>query len=499
MRDCEVERSRFLWGIFFPTCALQFWFYSCEQEWMKEAPFAQVCVSEPIIFSVSFAKPRDTHWPQQLVSHSENMVRLWWGVREVIASTSPVILGPNHFWKENGLRGNSWFIHFLKAVKLSIYLELFSLLQCLKKRSCRIQALTQEAKWHFEMSGGTEVVLPCLQKSLIHAFTMFFQTFVNGFFLLPHIQWPGPIPCIELEQTMVYFTKVITYGSWLESIVQWCRQIRRNMLGGESYVNIKSNLKLSNPNSGLKSGLIFPPEVLRKLSLASQIPNLKRGHALWNWRLTTDVDSYTWFSGFSKWQIYSIRTFKFYCRWSHLVTFGWLSVKHLHTGSVALSRGERQPLPSVLPAEGRAGAPRPALLPASSRGSSAAAPRAAAPLRACSCSPGRRDQGSNHWASPCAACAGTATGKGKWCRVSARRSALLGVCCCLWRCAWRWELLALLFLSPSPLQDLVRKFACLMLKWVCGKCCNTLSGKMPFEPIGGFHEVWKEGRWTEGK
>lgn len=360
MRDCEVERSRFLWGIFFPTCALQFWFYSCEQEWMKEAPFAQVCVSEPIIFSVSFAKPRDTHWPQQLVSHSENMVRLWWGVREVIASTSPVILGPNHFWKENGLRGNSWFIHFLKAVKLSIYLELFSLLQCLKKRSCRIQALTQEAKWHFEMSGGTEVVLPCLQKSLIHAFTMFFQTFVNGFFLLPHIQWPGPIPCIELEQTMVYFTKVITYGSWLESTVQWCRQIRRNMLGGESYVNIKSNLKLSNPNSGLKSGLIFPPEVLRKLSLASQIPNLKRGHALWNWRLTTDVDSYTWFSGFSKWQIYSIRTFKFYCRWSHLVTFGWLSVKHLHTGSVALSRGERQPLPSVLPAEGRAGAPRPA-------------------------------------------------------------------------------------------------------------------------------------------
>lgn len=95
-------------------------------EWMKEGPFARICVSESIIFSISFAKPCDTHWPQKLISHSENMVRLWWGIREVVASTSPVILGSNHFWKEDDLRGNSWFIHFLKAIKLSIYFVLFS-------------------------------------------------------------------------------------------------------------------------------------------------------------------------------------------------------------------------------------------------------------------------------------------------------------------------------------------------------------------------------------
>lgn len=44
---------------------------------MKEGPFAPICVSESIIFSISFAEPYDTHWPHQLISHSENMVRLW--------------------------------------------------------------------------------------------------------------------------------------------------------------------------------------------------------------------------------------------------------------------------------------------------------------------------------------------------------------------------------------------------------------------------------------
>lgn len=47
-------------------------------------------------------------------------------------------------------------------------------------------------------------------------------------------------------------------------------------------------------------------------------------------RLITDVDFYTWFSGYGKWWTYSMRTSKFYCRLSLLVTFEWLLVKHLH-------------------------------------------------------------------------------------------------------------------------------------------------------------------------
>lgn len=88
---------------------------------------------------------------------------------------------------------------------------------------------------------------------------------------------------------------------------------------------------LSKTNSGLRSELIFPPEVVGKLCLAFQIPNLKCSHVLWNWRLITDVDFCMWCSGYGKLQIYSIRTFEFYCRLSHLPTFAWLLVKHLHT------------------------------------------------------------------------------------------------------------------------------------------------------------------------
>lgn len=74
---------------------------------------------------------------------------------------------------------------------------------------------------------------------------------------------------------MFYLIKVITYGSRLESTVQWCRQMKRSMFGGGNCVNIKSKFKLSKTNSALKSGVICSPEVLGKLSLAFQIPNLK--------------------------------------------------------------------------------------------------------------------------------------------------------------------------------------------------------------------------------
>lgn len=115
-----------------------------------------------------------------------------------------------------------------------------------------------------------------------------------------------------------------------------------------------------------------------------------------------------------------------------------------------MGAGEWQPLPR---GQSR---PRPALLPASSRGSSAAAPRAA---RSPPClAPASLAEGAGAVTTellPIAACAGTATGKGKWCGMSAQRIAFLGACCCLWKCAWRWELLPLLLLSPNPLQDLV--------------------------------------------
>lgn len=67
--------------------------------------------------------------------------------------------------------------------------------------------------------GGTSM----FAETLDHAFTMVFFKFLLMaffFFLLPCIKWPGPIPCVKLEQETVYFIKVITYGSWLESTVQ---------------------------------------------------------------------------------------------------------------------------------------------------------------------------------------------------------------------------------------------------------------------------------------
>lgn len=73
---------------------------------------------------------------------------------------------------------------------------------------------------------------------------------------------------------MVYFIKVITCRRCLESTVQWYRQMKRIMLGRGSCINIKSKLKLSETSSGLKSEVIFPPEVVGKLSLAFQIQNV---------------------------------------------------------------------------------------------------------------------------------------------------------------------------------------------------------------------------------
>lgn len=133
VREGGIGENKRLWSWkkqmflrdFSPSCALLFWFYTCEQEW-KRALLPKFASQSPSSFLYHSQNPCDTHWPQQLVSHSENMVRLWWGVREVVASTSPVILGPNHFWREDGLRGTSWFIPFLKAIKLSICLVLFS-------------------------------------------------------------------------------------------------------------------------------------------------------------------------------------------------------------------------------------------------------------------------------------------------------------------------------------------------------------------------------------
>lgn len=47
-------------------------------------------------------------------------------------------------------------------------------------------------------------------------------------------------------------------------------------------------------------------------------------------RLITDVDFYMWLSGYDKRWTCIMRTFKFYCRLSLLVTFEWLLAKHLH-------------------------------------------------------------------------------------------------------------------------------------------------------------------------
>lgn len=349
-----------------------------------------------------------------------------------------------------------------------------------------MQALIQEEKWQLETSGRTEVVFPRLQKPLIMHSPCFFQIFVNGFFLLPCIQWPGPIPCLELEQTMVYFIEVITYGSWLESTVQWCRQMKRDILGGGSYVNIKSNLKLSKTNYGLKSGVIFPSEILGKLSLAFQIPNLKRGHGLWSWRLATDVDLYTRFSGFSKWQIYSIRTFHVLLRTESFSDL-WVTLGDAPTHE------ERRPRPALPqrwagPGEGRAA------LPARSGGSSAAAPGLLLPPPASwhkgprqqpqSFSPslpalgrrqergsgaGRRLGGMPLW-ERAAACGG-GHGDGSYCRC--------------------------LFFLPPPGRTWL--WSLLSWCWNLWQMPQYLEWKNAIWTIGGVHEVWKEGRWAEGK
>lgn len=221
------------------------------------------------------------------------------------------------------------------------------------------------------------------------------------------------------------------------------------------------------------------------------------GHALWNWRLTTDVDFYTRFSGFSKWQIYSIRTFKFYCRLSHLVTSGWLSVKHLHSerglerwGTAAASPSSRCAWPRAGRGQRRA---RPALLPAGSRGSWAAAP-GTAPLSAWQQGPRRQPQSFF----PSLPVRGPRQERGSgaerplpgllfWERAASYGGVHGDGSCC--RC---------FLLLSLPCRTWLTKFAFLMLKWVCGKCCNTLSGKVSFEPIGDFRELWK-GRWGEGK
>lgn len=168
---------------------------------------------------------------------------------------------------------------------------------------------------------------------------------------------------------------------------------------------------LSKTNSGLKSELIFPLEVAGKLSLAFQIPNLKCSHALWNWRRITDVDFYMWFSGYGKWQIYSIRTSKFYCRLSHLVTLGWLLIKHLHTeldleqkGMAAASLGSpwAWPRPSQ---RGKEGSPVTPSAPHSCPPAAGVATLLPSPAvlflpSLPSSLPGRRGRESNHRASP---------------------------------------------------------------------------------------------------
>lgn len=186
---------------------------------------------------------------------------------------------------------------------------------------------------------------------------MFFQIFVNGFFfffLLPYIQWPGPVPCVELEQTTFFKFKIISLR-WSLMEIGWRAQFsgagKWNMFEGGSCINIKSRLKLSKTNTGLKSGVIFPPKVLGKLSVAFQIPNLKCDRALWNWRLTTDVDFYTRFSGFSKWQIYRLSSFIA----DGVTCWPWGDSRlNTYIGSLAMGSGKWQLLlpkqPTPLPA-----------------------------------------------------------------------------------------------------------------------------------------------------
>lgn len=136
---------------------------------------------------------------------------------------------------------------------------------------------------------------------------------------------------------------------------------------------------LSKANSGLKSKLIFFSSWSSWKRLLHRKFQAGSAAVLYETRfprLITDVDFYTWFSGYGKWQIYSMRTFNFYCRLSHLVTFGWLWVEHLHqkldlqweTATASRRRVLAGPRPTQRGCDGR-----PTLLSAISRGSSAAA------------------------------------------------------------------------------------------------------------------------------
>lgn len=230
---------------------------------------------------------------------------------------------------------------------------------------------------------------------------------------------------------------------------------------------------LSKPNSGLKSELIFPPEVVGKLSLAFQIPNLKRSHVLWNWRRITDVDFCVRFGGYGELQIYSLRTFEFYCRLSHLLTFGWLLVEHLRTEvdpehGVMAAASLGSPWAWLRPTWRGAGTAALAgclgtpgvphfCLPSAGVAKLLPSPQSSSfPFLALPCLAEEAKSVTTELHPP-AACAGTGTGKGKGCSGSARRAAFLEAGCFpgstllpLEVCARRWELPSLLFLHPPP-------------------------------------------------
>lgn len=234
---------------------------------------------------------------------------------------------------------------------------------------------------------------------------------------------------------------------------------------------------LSKTNRGLKCELIFPFKVVGKLSLAFQIPNVKCSHALWNWRRVTDVDFYMWFSGYGKWQTYSIGTFKFYCRLNHLVTFGWLSVKHLHGeldleqwGSAAASL--RAPLAWPRRAQrwwtgGPCDTPHFCLPSAGVAQLLLSWQPLFLPLLLSSLPRRRGQEKPQRWDGE--------RGSGAVCQLGGRLSwKLLPMEGCL--------LLSSPFLPPL-MQEFwlnVLQFAFWMLKSVCEKCFNTPSGEMPF-------------------
>lgn len=167
----------------------------------------------------------------------------------MVASTSPVILGPNQFWKEDELRGNSWFIPFLKPSSSQAILYYFPSYSVFSRKDpvqCRHWPKKEKSSWkrQEERKEYFHVCRNCnIWSCIYHGFPNFFK---KGVFF-PCIQWLCPVLCNKLEQAMFFFLNVITYGSWLESIVQWCRQMKRSSnlkkihLGGGSCIKI--NLK----------------------------------------------------------------------------------------------------------------------------------------------------------------------------------------------------------------------------------------------------------------